>query len=138
MILNTDLLHPGKKNKTRYGVYPLGYKYSSQRWSLSPRISSVRQPPITIKSCRTVPIPHVCRVRRRARLGILFRVETFPERGDHLREPEHVQSVQDKISTNVRGKDGAREAVAHLEERLAKLVRYHCAVDETRGGECRK
>jgi hypothetical protein len=78
---------------------------------------------------------------------VSFSLEALPERGNHLHEPairtsqlsalsslgtlflimswfspEYVKPVQDYVPARVLGKEGAREAVAHLEEGLEQLV----------------
>ena len=81
--------------------------------------------------------------------GILFLFEAFLERGDHLHKPairtsqpctlsphfcdnvklalpEYVQPVQGCVCARVPCKDGARETVAHLEERPVELIRLMC------------
>ena len=115
---------------------------------LSPRLASGRHPPIILTSSRLVPIHQIGMLCCRARFGILC-VEAFPERSNHFREPvhfpvivlsvhaprgknilvvgsispEHVQSVQDNISTSVPRENSQRESVPHFEDGLEELPR---------------
>jgi len=91
--------------------------------------------PFALTSIRAMPI-YDNRVRRYSVNFSILRSEALPKRGDHLREPEHVQPEQGGVSTSVPGDDGTREPIPRLEYRLEKLVRNDRAVAETRTGEC--
>jgi len=82
-----------------------------------------------------MPIHQIGMLCCRARFGILC-VEALPERSNHFREPEHVQSVQDNISTSVPRENSQRESVPHFEDGLEELPRDDGSVDEARASEC--